>query len=108
VEAITYVETGGNFHARGASGEGGAMQFLPSTWRAFSMDVYGEYREMTPIRERYVAIKMIEKWIAQGLSNAQIALKWNAGGATKCSAGVNSKGVPYDSCSYQKKVLALL
>lgn len=108
MEAITYVESGGNFHARGASGEGGAMQFMPATWRAFSIEVYGEYREKTPTRERYVATKMIERWIEQGMTDAQIALRWNAGGATQCSAGINKHGVAYDSCAYQKKVLAML
>lgn len=44
-------------------------------------------------------VKM-QKWLDQGMTPAQIALKWNAGGARQCSRGVNSKGVAYDSCEY--------
>ena len=81
---------------------------MPSTWRVFSKEVYGEYREMTLTRERYVVTVMVEKWSKSGLSPAQIALRWNAGGATHCSAGVNSQGVKYDSCAHVQKVLAYL
>ncbi len=73
----------------------------------YSMDVYGEVREMTPERERYVATKMIEGWVNSGMSVSQIALRWNAGGATKCSSGYNRHGVWYDSCKYQGHVLAM-
>ena len=38
------------------------MQYLASTWKLWSTEVYGEVKEMTPTRERYVAYKMIEKW----------------------------------------------
>lgn len=44
-------------------------------------------------------VKM-QKWLDQGMTPNQVALKWNAGGARQCSRGVNSKGVPYDSCKY--------
>lgn len=107
-EAIRTVESGGNFHARGKSGEGGSFQHMPATWKHHSVLVYGEVKVMTPEREWYVATKLIDKWLSEGMSEAQIALKWNAGGATRCSSGVNSHGVSYDSCAYQKKVLAQL
>ena len=84
------------------------MQYLPSTWRAHSHTVYGEVREMTPIRERYVATKVIVSWLAEGLTAKQIALRWNAGNAKQCSRGVNKHGVKYDSCAYQNSVLAML
>jgi hypothetical protein len=81
---------------------------MPASWRAHSIEVYGEVREMTPIRERYVATKIIQKWLDQGLDAKAIALRWNAGGAKQCSSGVNRYGVSYDSCAYQQKVLAML
>ena len=84
------------------------MQFMPRTWEMFSKEVYGEVREMTPTRERYVAYKMIEKWLAQGLTARQVALRWNAGNTHTCSKGVNKHGVEYDSCVYTSKVLAKL
>lgn len=42
----------------------------------------------------------IQKWLDQGMTPEDIALRWNAGGARKCSQGVNSHGVAYDSCKY--------
>jgi len=63
---------------------------------------------MTAHSERYVVTKMVEMWVDQGLSAEQIALRWNAGGATQCSSGVNSHGVKYDSCAHVQKVLAYL
>jgi hypothetical protein len=107
-EAIRTVETGGNFNARGKSGEGGSFQHMPATWRHHSTLVYGYVKEMTPEREWYVVTKLLDKWLSEGMTESQIALRWNAGGATKCSSGINSKGVHYDSCAYQQKVLAQL
>jgi hypothetical protein len=72
------------------------------------MEIYGQVLEKTPDREWYVATRMIQKWLDSGMTEAQIALRWNAGGATRCSAGTNKYGVEYDSCAYQKKILALL
>lgn len=84
------------------------MQFLPSTWKFFSQKVYGEVREQTPIREKYVAYKMIEKWLEQGYNAGDIALMWNQGHAGKCKSGTNKYGVKYDSCHYAEQVLAYL
>ncbi len=84
------------------------MQFLPSTWRLFSIDIYGEVREQTPVRERYVAYKMIERWLEEGLNARGIALRWNQGHAGQCKSGVNKHGVRYDSCNYARQVLAQL
>ena len=84
------------------------MQFLPSTWRLFSKDVYGEVKEQTPTRERYVAYKMIEKWLEQGHDAHDIALLWNQGHAGACRAGTNKYGVKYDSCAYARQVLAYI
>jgi len=92
----------------GKSGERGCFQYLPSTWRLFSLEVFGEVREQTPIIERYVTIQMIRSWLERGDTPYQIALRWNAGGAARCSSGVNVWGVKYDSCSYVKMVLAHL
>ena len=79
---------------------------MPSTWRMFSKEVYGYELAMTPERERYVVTKMVSDWMATGLTPAQVALRWNAGGnATKCSSGTNSYGVKYDSCKHVQTVL---
>jgi len=81
---------------------------MPSTWKHNSQQVYGEVKEMTPEREKYVVATLIDRWLREGMNEAQIALRWNAGGATKCSSGVNKHGVQYDSCAYVKKILAML
>lgn len=81
---------------------------MPSTWRHHSTLVYGEVREMTPEREWYVVTTLFDKWLREGMNEAQIALRWNAGGASKCSSGVNKYGVRYDSCAYVQGVLAML
>lgn len=84
------------------------MQYLPSTWRLWSKEVYGYVREMTPSREKYVAYKMIEKWLAQGKTPREVSLMWNQGHSGACKSGVNSMGVQYDSCSYAQKVLSYI
>jgi hypothetical protein len=81
---------------------------MPRTWELFSQDVYGEVREQTATTERYVAYKKIEKWLDEGLTAKQIALRWNQGHAGQCSAGTNRHGVKYDSCHYARLVLAKL
>lgn len=108
VDAIKAVETGGHCDARGGSGEAGCWQYMPATWRLYSQEVYGEVKEMTYARERYVTTKMVERWVAEGLTASQIGLRWNAGGARTCSSGINRYGVAYDSCAYVTKVLAYL
>jgi hypothetical protein len=84
------------------------MQMLPSTWSAWSKEVYGEVRNQTPSNERYVGYIKIEKWLAEGHSPREIALIWNQGHPGKCRAGVNKLGVEYNSCAYAQKILAFL
>jgi len=64
--------------------------------------------EMTPSREKYVAYKMIEKWLAQGIAPNAISRKWNQGNTGPCRKGVNKYNVEYDSCAYEQKVMAFL
>lgn len=63
---------------------------------------------MTPTRERYVAYKMIEKWLDQGHTAYDITQLWNTGRAGKCIKGTNKLGVKYDSCTYAQDVLAYI
>ena len=84
------------------------MQILPSTWKLYSKEIYGEVRTQTKSHERYVAYKMIEKWLAQGHDAVDIAKIWNQGHTGQCSAGVNKYGAKYDSCAYINAVLAQL
>jgi len=81
------------------------MQFLPTTWEQYSKEVYGRVREQTPTRERYVAYKKIEKWLAEGKTAYQIALIWN-GGTPVEKSGINKHGVAYNTKKYAHQVLA--
>jgi hypothetical protein len=80
---------------------------MPRTWELFSTDVLGYVAPFNPTNEAYVATRMIEKWLSQGYTPHQIALKWNAGSPVERS-GINKYGVPYNSGAYAQKVLATL
>lgn len=102
------VETGGKCTARGASGERGCFQFMKGTWDYWSKHVFGYIEKMTPVNEYYVALHKIQYHINQGYDDGDIARIWNQGNPGPCVRGTNSHGVPYDSCSYERKVLAHL
>ena len=72
------------------------------------MQVYGKVLEKTPEREWYVAKAMIQKWLDSGLDEGAVARTWNQGNPGPCVKGINKYNVPYDSCTYEKKILALL
>lgn len=80
---------------------------MPSTWRLFSKEVYGEVRPMTPERERYVATRIIQSWLNNGHSAFEVALRWN-GGTPTIKRGVNKYGVEYDTGAYARKVVAYM
>ena len=93
---------------RGASGEIGCHQFIPSTWKAYSLEIFGSVKEQTHENTKHVVIEKIEKWLQEGKTPRQIFLIWNQGNSGPCSKGVNSHGVRYDSCSYAQKGVDLL
>ena len=107
-DAIKQVESSGNYEAKGASGENGAYQFMPATWKGWAKQWLGDANApMTKANQDMVAEKQIQSWLDQGYTAKEIALLWN-GGSTKEKKGVNSKGVAYDSGAYARKVLAQL
>ena len=53
-----------------------------------------------------MALYKVQKWLDQGYSVGSIARIWNSGRKDICIKGVNSYGVPYDSCKYEQNVLA--
>ncbi len=109
-KTIALVETSGTLNCAqiGLSGEKGCHQFLPSTWTAYSKDVYGVVVVQTPQAAQYVTETKIRQWIAQGFTDRQIFLIWNSGHPDHCSAGINSHGVHYDSCAYVQTALSML
>lgn len=115
--AIKTVESNGNYNAKGASGENGAYQFMPSTWASWSKDYAAQVlgksignMKMTPENQDAVARWKIQSWLDQGLNAEQIAAKWNSGSETgwETKIGTNSKGVAYNVPAYVNKVTGAL
>ena len=114
--AIKQVESGGNYEAKGASGELGAYQFMPSTWDSWSRE-YAKSAlgvdtplSMSKQNQDNVAEFKIQQWLNQGLTPQQIAAKWNSGSEIgwETKVGVNSQGVKYDVPTYVNKVINAL
>ena len=103
--AIKKTESNGNYNARGGSGEFGAYQFMPATWKSWAGQYLGNPNApMTPQNQDTVAKAHIQSLIAKGYNAQQIALIWN-GGQPIVKKGVNKYGVKYDSGAYARKVL---
>jgi len=115
-EAIKKVESGGNYQAKGASGEFGAYQFMPGTWSSWSSEytqaTKGQSQTLIPTQENQDAIAKfkIQQWLDQGLDAQQIAAKWNSGSETgwENKIGTNKQGVAYNVPAYVEKVLNAL
>jgi ribosomal protein S20 len=106
--AIKQVESQGNYQAKGGSGETGAYQFMPATWKEWAGDYLGNPNApMTQQNQDKVAQAKISDLLNQGYGAKEIALIWN-GGQPKEKKGVNKYGVAYDSGAYANKVLKAL
>ena len=107
-DAIKKVESGGDYNARGASGEFGAYQFMPTTWKGWAQTYLGDANApMTPENQDRVAEAHVSSLLSQGRTPEEIALIWNGGQPVR-KAGVNKYGVRYDSGAYADKVLRAL
>jgi len=127
--ALGYTENGGKPNvsnpSAGKTGESKSIfQFEPSTWKAYSQQVFGKEVPITPQSEAAVALSKVKNWSTklsqEGYSKQQIipmvASMWNAGPGEpdaytgkfsdgSSSQGVNKKyGVNYDVPGYAKKV----
>jgi hypothetical protein len=110
-KAIRQAE-GGNYQAKGKSGEYGAYQWMPGTWAADSAQYLGQavpFGTATPAEQNEVAYKKLAAWKAAGYNVGQIASMWNAGGGHPDAylqnyQGTNSKGVSYNTPAYAKEV----
>jgi len=81
---------------------------MPGTWAYWSNVAIGYVAKQTPVNERYVALHKIQHHLNQGHDEDNIARIWNQGNAGPCVIGTNNSGVDYNSCAYEKKVLAML
>lgn len=110
-KSIRQTESGGNFQAKGKSGEHGAYQFMPATWDAYSKEagVNVPLEQATPEQQNEVAYKKIKQWKDAGHNVGEIASMWNAGEGKpqaylQNNVGTNDKGVSFDTPEYAKKV----
>lgn len=107
-KAIRDVESGGDYNIKGASGEGGAYQFMPGTWKTWAGKYLGDPNApQDRINQNKVAYSRIKERKDAGLTAAQIASEWNSGKPDAYKQnwrGVNSMGVAYDTPAYVAKV----
>lgn len=106
-KAIRTVESGGNYEARGASGEHGAYQWMPGNYEAGAKKYGIDPKDKNPINQDKVAYNTLKEWKDQGLTPAQIAAKWNSGSSTgwEKKVGTNKQGVKYDVPAYVGNVI---
>jgi len=105
LEALIETETNG-IKREGQSGElASYTQMLPSTWKAIAIDTIGYVPELTEVNEKYVVARTLEKWVAKGLTDEQIYLKWNSGQYKVHKQGINKWGQRYDTIAYTQKAL---
>lgn len=112
--AIKKQETGAMkdaYNARGGSGEFGAYQYMPDTWKQWSKEFLGaENAPMSIENQNKVAYHRVKQLKDSGYTPAEVAAAWNAGegrvkdGSWKTWTGTNKQGVKYDTPSYVKKV----
>jgi hypothetical protein len=107
---IKEIESSGDYKAKGASGEFGAYQFMPSTWESWSQEYLKSIKgpamslEMTPEYQDRVAQFKIQQWLDKGYTPEQIASLWNSGSPDwKGKVGTNSKGVKYNTPAYVER-----
>jgi hypothetical protein len=110
-KAIRQTESGGNFQAKGKSGEYGAYQFTEPTWNNYAKEagVNKSLSEATPEEQNQVAYTRIKKWKDSGHNIGEIASMWNAGQGKpnayiEGNKGINEHGVSYDTATYARNV----
>ena len=114
-KALIQHESGGNFKAKGASGEYGAGQWMPETWNAQAKKHLGYVPkfgtdEMTPeIQKAVIYLQAKEDKEVNKLNVAQFFAKWNSGSPDgwEKKVGVNKYGVKYDVPAYVKSTTDL-
>jgi hypothetical protein len=104
--AIRQRESGGDFTARGKSGEYGAFQMTKGFWTGRAQKYLGNPNApLTPQNQNKVAYSQIKEWKDQGYKPDQIASMWNSGKPNyQGNVGVNKFGVQYDTPSYVRGV----
>lgn len=112
-KSLRQVESGGNFAAKGASGEYGGYQFMPTTWaeNAPRFGVTTPLEQASPADQNKVAYMQLSEWKQQHpeWNIGNFASAWNAGPGKPNAyrenyKGVNAQGVAYDTPGYAARV----
>lgn len=113
-QAIGEAETGPSspeaYNKKGASGEFGRYQFMPTTYKNYAQKYLGDSNAQPSVEnQNKIAYSFVKEKKAAGYNPAQIASMWNAGEGKPDAykenhKGVNSKGVVYDTPAYALKV----
>lgn len=91
-----------NYNLQGKSGETGAYQWLPDTWKKDAQQYIGDASaEMTPENQNKVAYNKLKALKDQGKNPQEILSLWNSGRTNPTgNSGVNSQGQSFDTPSY--------
>lgn len=111
-QAIKRAETGegDTYNMEGKSGEFGAYQFMPDTYKAYAKKYLGdENAEPNKENQNKIAYSFVKEKKDAGFTPAQIASMWNAGEGRPNAykeghRGVNQRGVNYDTPKYAANV----
>lgn len=110
-KAIRRTETGSSsdpYNQKGASGEFGAYQFMPKTYKNLAKQHLGDENAQPTIEnQNKIAYSEIKRLKDSGYNPAQIASYWNSGNPDTYKTGgvgVNKHGVKYDVPAYVSKV----
>lgn len=112
-KSIKKAETGDSpdaYTQHGASGEFGAFQFMPDTYKAYAKKYLGNpAAEPSVENQNKIAYSFVKEKKDAGFTPAQIASMWNAGEGKPNAyregyTGTNKQGVHYDTPGYVASV----
>lgn len=112
-KSIRRAETGDSqdpYNQKGASGEFGAYQFMPQTYKNYAQKYLGDQNAQPSVEnQNKIAYSFVKEKKDSGYNPAQIASMWNAGEGKPDAykqnwKGTNSEGVSYDTPAYAQKV----
>ncbi|MDD4970822.1 MAG: hypothetical protein PHT07_15450 [Paludibacter sp.] len=98
---IKHIESRGNYDKPGDSGEIGAYQFMPKTWKNACKKYVGKYLIPTKENQDLIAFRSVEDLVSQKYSISQIASIWNSGYPNCTKVGITITGVPFDVPAYR-------
>ena len=102
---LRQVESHNRYYVEGLSGEYGAYQFMPLTWRHYSIKYFDEVLDITcKNNQDKVAHAKVKDLVEQGYSHKEIASIWNSGSPEwSGKIGTNSSGVEYNVPNYVRE-----